>query len=69
MVSRRPTSIEGEPEEPDYIEEERKETPASLKEKQVRMEQQVYRIWTCVNYIPISKLETKLILFQRIIGV
>jgi hypothetical protein len=29
-----------------YAEEERRESPASLKEKQVRMEQQVYRIWT-----------------------
>lgn len=30
------------------MEEEQRETPASLKEKQIRMEQQVYRIWTCV---------------------
>lgn len=32
--------------EPPYIEEEKKETPTSLKDKQIRMEQQVYRIWT-----------------------
>jgi hypothetical protein len=31
------------------MEEEQNETPASLKEKQIRMEQQVYRIWT---YVP-----------------
>lgn len=41
-------SLEGTPEEPAYMEEEQRETPSSLKEKQVRMEQQVYRIWTCV---------------------
>lgn len=29
-----------------WAEEERRETAASLKEKQVRMEQQVYRVWT-----------------------
>ncbi|KAF8074987.1 LIM domain-containing protein [Lyophyllum atratum] len=49
VVSRRPTStaeLEGEAQEPAYVEEEQRETPASLKEKQVRMEQQVYRIWT-----------------------
>lgn len=54
MVSRRPTSsasLDGEPEEPGYVEEEQRETPASLKEKQVRMEQQVYRIWTYVNFV------------------
>ncbi|KAJ3809037.1 hypothetical protein F5876DRAFT_78137 [Lentinula aff. lateritia] len=49
VVSRRPMSIEGELEEPEYVEEERRETPASLKEKQVRMEQQVYRIWTVLS--------------------
>ncbi|RDB23715.1 Rho-type GTPase-activating protein 1 [Hypsizygus marmoreus] len=52
VVSRRPTSaasFEGEPEEPAYVEEEQRETPASLKEKQVRMEQQVYRIWTVLS--------------------
>lgn len=49
VVSRRPSSMEGEPEEPPYVEEEQHETPASLKEKQVRMEQQVYRIWTVLS--------------------
>ena len=49
VVSRRPTSIEEEPKEPAYVEEEQHETPTSLKEKQVRMEQQVYRIWTYVS--------------------
>lgn len=29
-----------------HEDEETKETAVSLKEKQVRMEQQVYRIWT-----------------------
>jgi hypothetical protein len=32
--------------EPVFTEEEQRETPASLKEKQIAMEQQVYRIWT-----------------------
>jgi hypothetical protein len=32
--------------EPAYVEEEEHETPVTLKEKQLRMEQQVYRIWT-----------------------
>ncbi|KAL0576453.1 Rho-type GTPase activating protein Rga1 [Marasmius crinis-equi] len=51
VVSRRPTSIDaGDQEgEPPYAEEEQKETPASLKEKQIRMEQQVYRIWTVLS--------------------
>ncbi|KAF8892087.1 hypothetical protein BD779DRAFT_1510773 [Infundibulicybe gibba] len=52
VVSRRPTSsasLEGEPEEPAYVEEEQRESPASLKDKQVRMEQQVYRIWTVLS--------------------
>jgi hypothetical protein len=31
---------------PPYIAEEETETPASLKEKQQKMEQQVYKIWT-----------------------
>lgn len=50
MVSRRPTSTlpEGETEAPVYREEEERETSVSLKDKQLRMEQQVYRIWTCV---------------------
>ena len=57
VSSRRPTSLpppgheEGEADhqqsiEPPYVEEERKETAQSLREKQIRMEQQVYRIWT-----------------------
>lgn len=50
VVSRRPTSLDvtpvGDVPEPPYAEEERRETPASLKDTQVRMEQQVYRIWT-----------------------
>ncbi|KAJ7449598.1 LIM domain-containing protein [Mycena latifolia] len=52
VVSRRPTStaeLEGEPGEPEYVEEEHRETPASLKDKQIRMEQQVYRIWTVLS--------------------
>jgi hypothetical protein len=52
VVSRRPNSTpsaDGEQQEPAYLEEERRETPASLREKQVRMEQQVYRIWTYVG--------------------
>jgi hypothetical protein len=32
--------------EPPYVEEERQESRMSLKEKQIKMEQQVYRIWT-----------------------
>ena len=32
--------------EPPWSEEERRETASSLKEKQAKMEQQVYRIWT-----------------------
>lgn len=31
---------------PPWVEEEQKETPTSLKDRQIRMEQQVYRIWT-----------------------
>ncbi|KXN86579.1 Rho-type GTPase-activating protein 1 [Leucoagaricus sp. SymC.cos] len=52
VVSRRPTSVpsgEGDSQEPFYLEEERKENAASLREKQVRMEQQVYRIWTVLS--------------------
>ncbi|KAG6857463.1 hypothetical protein H0H87_003530 [Tephrocybe sp. NHM501043] len=52
VVSPRPTSsvdLENVPQEPAYVEEERRESPASLKEKQVRMEQQVYRIWTVLS--------------------
>ncbi|KII87444.1 hypothetical protein PLICRDRAFT_113200 [Plicaturopsis crispa FD-325 SS-3] len=32
-----------------YVEEEQRESPASLKDKQIRMEQQVYRIWTVLS--------------------
>ena len=39
-------SVDQQPAEPSYSEEERKETAISLKDKQLRMEQQVYRIWT-----------------------
>ena len=49
VVSRRPTSLTEAPSdltEPPFTEEERRETHTSLKEKQNRMEQQVYRIWT-----------------------
>ncbi|KAF7309707.1 LIM-domain-containing protein [Mycena indigotica] len=52
VVSRRPTStaeIEGEHQEPEYVDEERRETPLSLKDRQIRMEQQVYRIWTVLS--------------------
>ncbi|KAJ7180546.1 LIM domain-containing protein [Mycena filopes] len=52
VVSRRPTStaeLEGELGDPEYIEEEQRETPVSLKDKQIRMEQQVYRIWTVLS--------------------
>ncbi|TCD60650.1 hypothetical protein EIP91_009737 [Steccherinum ochraceum] len=62
VVTRRPTSeLMGAPSEgndpereqpqtePSHIEEERVETHASLKDKQVRMEQQVYRIWTVLS--------------------
>ncbi|KAJ7834094.1 hypothetical protein B0H13DRAFT_2110113 [Mycena leptocephala] len=52
VVSRRPTStaeLEGEHAEPEYVEEEKRETPVSLKDRQIRMEQQVYRIWTVLS--------------------
>jgi hypothetical protein len=32
--------------EPAYADEERRETAQTLRDKQTRMEQQVYRIWT-----------------------
>ncbi|KAN0134788.1 hypothetical protein V8E53_007573 [Lactarius tabidus] len=35
--------------EPPYVEEERQESRMSLKEKQIKMEQQVYRIWTVLS--------------------
>ncbi|PPQ88709.1 hypothetical protein CVT25_009473 [Psilocybe cyanescens] len=52
VSSRRPTSsmsADGDPDEPAYAEEEQRESPASLKDKQIRMEQQVYRIWTVLS--------------------
>ncbi|OSX64291.1 hypothetical protein POSPLADRAFT_1045378 [Postia placenta MAD-698-R-SB12] len=55
VVARRPAlpsnseEFEGEPQEPPWTEEERRETAISLKEKQIRMEQQVYRIWTVLS--------------------
>ncbi|KNZ74640.1 Rho-type GTPase-activating protein 1 [Termitomyces sp. J132] len=49
VVSPRPTSIIDPDEEPAYVEDEKRESPASLKEKQLRMEQQVYRIWTVLS--------------------
>ncbi|KAH9945713.1 RhoGAP-domain-containing protein [Amylocystis lapponica] len=55
VVTRRPNSVtysedtDGHPAEPPYAEEERRETAISLKDKQVRMEQQVYRIWTVLS--------------------
>ncbi|EIN06077.1 RhoGAP-domain-containing protein [Punctularia strigosozonata HHB-11173 SS5] len=42
-------SENGRPSEPDYAEEEKRETATSLKDKQARMEQQVYRIWTVLS--------------------
>ncbi|EPQ56467.1 hypothetical protein GLOTRDRAFT_75157 [Gloeophyllum trabeum ATCC 11539] len=55
IVSRRsansptPSEAPGQEEEPPWAEEERRETAQSLREKQVRMEQQVYRIWTVLS--------------------
>jgi hypothetical protein len=48
MVSRRPNSgaLQDADAEPPYAEEEQRETSVSLKEKQVKMEQEVYQIWT-----------------------
>jgi hypothetical protein len=37
---------DGQAKEPAFVEEEKRETAMSLKDKQGRMEQQVYRIWT-----------------------
>lgn len=51
VVSRRSSGSisDGSELEPSYIEEEKRETPTSLKEKQVQMEQLVYRIWTVLS--------------------
>ncbi|KIY52814.1 RhoGAP-domain-containing protein [Fistulina hepatica ATCC 64428] len=46
VVSRRPASVTGPA---PYEEEEQRETHTSLREKQIRMEQQVYRIWTVLS--------------------
>ncbi|KAI0343230.1 RhoGAP-domain-containing protein [Trametopsis cervina] len=42
-------SVDQAPAENGYVEEEKKENAASLKDKQVKMEQQVYRIWTVLS--------------------
>lgn len=39
-------SVDQPPAMQPWLEEEQKETANSLKDKQLRMEQQVYRIWT-----------------------
>ncbi|OBZ74014.1 Rho-type GTPase-activating protein 1 [Grifola frondosa] len=57
VSSRRPLSIpqpgaedaDGNAVESPYIEEERRETASTLRDKQIRMEQQVYRIWTVLS--------------------
>ncbi|KAF9045826.1 RhoGAP-domain-containing protein [Hymenopellis radicata] len=49
VVSRRPNSSASLEGEGAYVEEEQRETPVSLKDKQIRMEQQVYRIWTVLS--------------------
>jgi hypothetical protein len=50
MVSRWPNSgiLQDADAEPSYAEEEQRETSVSLMEKQMKMEQDVYRIWTWV---------------------
>jgi len=46
----KPEPSEGEEStEPPYAEEERSETPATLKTKQTQLEQKVYRIWTVLS--------------------
>ncbi|KZT10069.1 RhoGAP-domain-containing protein [Laetiporus sulphureus 93-53] len=55
VVARRPAlppsteDVDAKPEEPPWAEEERRETSDSLRNKQIRMEQQVYRIWTVLS--------------------
>ncbi|KAG1746642.1 uncharacterized protein EDB91DRAFT_1236079 [Suillus paluster] len=51
VVSRRSSVLisDGSELEPSYIEEEKRETPTSLKDKQIKMEQLVYRIWTVLS--------------------
>ncbi|KIY64018.1 hypothetical protein CYLTODRAFT_425590 [Cylindrobasidium torrendii FP15055 ss-10] len=48
VVSRRPNSS-ASIDDGAYQEEEQRETPTTLKDKQIRMEQQVYRIWTVLS--------------------
>jgi hypothetical protein len=71
VTSRRPTSapeIEGPVQDaPAHIEEESQETPNSLREKQVRMEQQVYRIWTYV-FVPSPGSQLSQYLFLRVLS-
>jgi hypothetical protein len=72
VVTRRPTStaeLEGEPGEPEHVEEEHRETPVSLKDKQIRMEQQVYRIWTYVHHLgygPYTELSQCIVGFRGV---
>lgn len=51
VVSRRSSGSisDGSELEPSYVEEEKRETPTTLKDKQSRMEQLVYRIWTVLS--------------------
>lgn len=51
VVSRRSSGsiCDGSKLEPSYLEEEERESPTSLKDKQSRMEQLVYRIWTVLS--------------------
>lgn len=54
----RRTEDTGDGSQPAYVYEEQQETAESLKEKQVKMEKQVYRIWTLVSdrYLAVSLL-------------
>ncbi|EIW79260.1 RhoGAP-domain-containing protein [Coniophora puteana RWD-64-598 SS2] len=51
VVSRRQSTVlpDGAEVEPPYVEDEKRETAVTLKDKQVRMEQLVYRIWTVLS--------------------
>ncbi|THG97240.1 hypothetical protein EW026_g4717 [Hermanssonia centrifuga] len=42
-------SVDQQPTNQPFLEEERRESATSLKDKQIRMEQQVYRIWTVLS--------------------
>lgn len=73
VVAPRPTSTvdpDDALQEPAYVEEEKRESPASLKEKQLRMEQQVYRIWTYVSSHRVvnSNVEKKILSIQRFVS-